>query len=73
VSLPAIIQQLQPLTRAKVDRLIASLNVEEIAVLLSDWEAWSLPYQRQPPGEWRRWVFRAARDTDATSKRARSV
>ncbi len=73
MSLPAIIQQLQPLTRAKVDKLIASLNVEEIAVLLSDWEAWSLPYQRQPPGEWRRWVFRAGRGTGKTYTGARTT
>lgn len=73
MSLPAIIQQLQPLTRAKVDRLISSLNFEEIAVLLSDWEAWSLPYQRQPPGEWRRWVFRAGRGTGKTYTGARTT
>jgi len=64
--LPAIVEHLAPLTKAKLDFLVKSLTTEEMQLLLSDWGMWSLPYQQLPPGEWRRWLLRCGRGAGKT-------
>lgn len=71
--MPEIVKQLQPLTRAKLDHLCKSLTSEETILLLSDWDLWSLPYQRMPEGTWRRWLLRCGRGAGKTHTGARTV
>lgn len=63
---PEIVNRLRPLTEAKITALMAALEPDEAIALLSDWRLWRLPYQTLPPGDWRRWVFRAGRGTGKT-------
>ncbi len=63
---PAIVDQLRPLTPAKIEALVKSMTVRELRTVLGSWEMWALPYQRLPTGDWRRWVFRAGRGTGKT-------
>jgi phage terminase large subunit-like protein len=71
--LPDIITRLGPLTEAKIQNLIGSLDYEEATTILSDWRLWRLPYQELPPGDWRRWVFRAGRGTGKTYTGAKTT
>jgi phage terminase large subunit-like protein len=61
------------LDKAKLTRLVASLDEEETVALMSDWDLWSLPYQKIPEGDWRRWIFRAGRGTGKTHTGARTT
>jgi phage terminase large subunit-like protein len=49
------------------------LTPEETIALLSDWDLWSLKYQRLPPGKWRRWLLRCGRGAGKTHTGARTV
>ena len=57
---------LQPLTRAKLESVVSTLSAAEVHAVLSDWDLWSLPYQRLPPGKWRRWLLRCGRGAGKT-------
>jgi len=70
---PDIAQHLGSLTPPQVRALIGSLSHQEAMAILSDWSQWSLPYQRLPEGDWRRWVLRAGRGTGKTYTGARTV
>jgi phage terminase large subunit-like protein len=70
---PFIIETLKPITPAKIAALVEALETDEMMALLSDWELWSLPYQQIPPGDWRRWVFRAGRGTGKTYTGSRTT
>jgi phage terminase large subunit-like protein len=73
VAAPLIVEKLKGLTQAQVEAFTASLSPEESIALLSDWELWSLPYQRLPPGDWLRWIFRAGRGTGKTFTGSRTT
>lgn len=64
--IPEIAKRLSPLTEAKISKLIGTLGPDEAMAILSDWRLWRLQYQELPPGDWRRWVFRAGRGTGKT-------
>ena len=70
---PIIIERLRGLSQAKLAAFVSSLSADEAVAILSDWSLWSLPYQRLPPGVWRRWVFRAGRGTGKTYTGARTT
>lgn len=53
--------------------LMETLNKEECAAILNDWDLWKLPYQTMPTGDWRRWIFRAGRGTGKTHTGARTT
>jgi predicted phage terminase large subunit-like protein len=40
---------------------LATLTDEQAAVLLYDWDIWSRPKQKEPPGDWRVWLILAGR------------
>ena len=71
--LPLIAQQLAGLTLPQIRAMLSSLTHAESVALLSSWEQWSLPYQRLPEGDWRRWVLRAGRGTGKTYTGARTT
>lgn len=73
MAFPHIVEQLRPLTEARIAQLIGSLSPDEMKAILSDWSMWSLPYQKMPEGDWRRWVFRAGRGTGKTFTGARTT
>ena len=60
-------------SQAKARAFLRSLDPGEIEAVLSDWTLWQLPYQKIPPGEWRRWLFRAGRGTGKTFTGARTT
>lgn len=74
---PEIVRRMEKkigkLTPSKVERFVNSLTPRELITVISDWEMWSLPYQRIPKGNWRRWIFRAGRGTGKTYTGARTV
>lgn len=59
--------------RDEIEALVAKLSPREQAAVLDDWSLWSLPHQRMPEGEWRRWVLRAGRGSGKTHAAARTV
>lgn len=63
---PGIVDDLLEYTRGDVEKFIDGLEPEEASAILCDWDLWSLPYQRMPVGDWRRWIFRAGRGTGKT-------
>ncbi len=64
--MPEIVRRLLPLTPDKIAKIVESMEVDELDTVLSDWSLWRLPYQTLPPGDWRRWIFRAGRGTGKT-------
>lgn len=67
VPLPAIVDYFGGrVTKEKIAKLVEQLRDDEIATLIGDWSLWALPYQRLPPGDWRRWVFRGGRSAGKT-------
>ena len=40
---------------------LASLSDEQAFALLYDWDIWSRPKQKEPPGDWRVWLILAGR------------
>ena len=70
---PAIVEHLRPLTKAKLDYLVKSLSTEEVMSIMHDWDLWALPYQRLPPGGWRRWLLRMGRGTGKTHTGGRTT
>ena len=73
VELPRIVKMLQPLTRPKLEKFLATLSDDEMRTIISDWGMWSLPYQRLPIGSWRRWLLRCGRGAGKTHTGARTV
>lgn len=71
--LPDIVTRFGALTEARIQKLVGSLDHEEAMAILSDWRLWRLPYQEPPPGDWRRWVFRAGRGTGKTYTGAKTT
>lgn len=63
---PEMIEALLDLTPDLVTKFVDDLEPEEAGAFLCDWDLWSLPYQRMPVGDWRRWIFRAGRGTGKT-------
>jgi len=43
--------------RELIAAMFASMSPYERRAVLDDWAMWSLPYQRIPPGDWRRWAM----------------
>lgn len=52
---------------------IANLSDEELAALRYDWEFWSRPEQRIPPGDWQYWLIKAGRGWGKTRTGAEAV
>jgi phage terminase large subunit-like protein len=75
-TLPRLIETLRQSKMLTPDRLrefVSCFSTDEITALLSDWDQWSLPYQQLPPGNWRRWSFRAGRGAGKTHTGARTT
>ena len=71
--LPEIAERIGGLSPDKIKALVGVLSPEDAMTILSDWRLWRLPYQELPPGDWRRWVFRAGRGTGKTYTGARTT
>ena len=53
--------------------LLASMDNEEIAELMYDWEFWRRPEQAMPTGDWTAWMIRAGRGFGKTRTGAESI
>jgi phage terminase large subunit-like protein len=66
----ADLHALNPTDRA---RALATLTAKEGAELLYDWEFWSRPDQKPPPGDWIYWLILAGRGAGKTRAGAEAV
>lgn len=68
-----ILEMLSKLSHEETMELLGTLTAEEAMAILDDWNLWALPYQRLPPGDWRRWVLRAGRGSGKTYGAAKNI
>lgn len=68
-----LLETLSKLTPEETQRLLGSLSVDEALAILDDWSLWSLPYQKLPEGNWRRWVLRAGRGSGKTYGASKNI